>query len=85
MGRGLMSKEKPESKNISNARLNSKFWKIFLTIIAACLTFVAPTYGVYALTHVLKLDFVISMVAGSASFMIGLVLVWYLIKNKVIT
>jgi hypothetical protein len=56
-----------------------------LVIIAALFTFGAP-YAVYVLADVLKIRHLLySMVAGFALFIVGLILLWYLIKNKVIS
>jgi len=65
--------------------LNSRFWKTFLTLLAVFLIFAGPTYVVYALTNVLNMEYMLSMVSGGILFIIGLVLLWYLVKNKVIS
>ncbi|MCK4313269.1 hypothetical protein E3J49_05980 [Candidatus Bathyarchaeota archaeon] len=82
-----MNKKKGESKSEISTRLDlgSKFWKTFLTVLAASLTFAGPTYMVYALTNILKIDYVISMVSGLVLFIAGLALIWYLIKNNTIS
>jgi hypothetical protein len=82
-----MTEEKPESESKTSPRLNlsSKFWKIFLVVVAAFLTFAGPTYVVYVLVNVLDLDYLLSMLSGLALFIAGLVLVWYLIRNKVLS
>lgn len=82
-----MSDKKGKSKSKMSARLDlsSKFWKTFLTVLAAFLTFVGPTYMVYAFINILKIDYFISMSSGIILFIAGLVLIWYLIKNKIIS
>ena len=76
-----MTQEKQSKTGI----LGSKRWKVFLVIIAALFTFGAP-YAVYVLADVLKIRHLLySMVAGSALFIVGLILLWYLIKNKVLS
>ncbi len=65
--------------------MSSKFWKIFLTVLAAFLTFAGPTYMVYVLTNILKIDFFVSMASGIVSFVAGLALILYLIKKKIIS
>lgn len=62
--------------------LSSKFWKTSLTILAALLTFAGPTYGVLVLYNVLEIDYAVSMVTGFILFIVGLALIWYLIKKK---
>jgi len=62
----------------------SKFNKIALTIIAAVLIFVGPTYIPAALSDTLHLDYVVSIVVGAALFIAGLALIVWLIRKKVI-
>ncbi|MEM2995066.1 MAG: hypothetical protein QXI91_03495 [Candidatus Bathyarchaeia archaeon] len=64
--------------------LNSKFWRTLITMLAFSLTFAGPTYVVYVLYIILDVSYVTSMVFGFALFMLGLALIWYLIRNKVI-
>ena len=82
-----MSEETQRNKNRTTVRLDStsRFWKTLLVILAVFLTFIGPTYIVYVLFKILKMDFAISMGSGFALFIAGLVLIWYLIKNKVIS
>jgi len=77
--------EKKEKSKSTRLNLNSKFWKTFLVILAAFLTFAGPTYMVYALLNVFKMNYFVSMASGFALFIAGLVLTWYLIKRKVIS
>jgi hypothetical protein len=81
-----MSEEKQEKKK-SPARFDfgSRFQKTLLVALATLLTFAGPTYVVYASVKILKISYVVSMVSGFALFIIGLVLIWYLIRNKVIS
>lgn len=81
--RESMTKKKAET----SARLNlsSKFWKTLLTVLAAFLTFAGPTYMVYVLMKILKIDYFVSMTSGIVLFVAGLVLIWYLIRNKIIS
>jgi len=82
-----MSDKKGKSKSKISARLDlsSKFWKTLLTVLAAFLTFAGPTYIVYVFINILKIDYFISMSSGIILFIAGLVLIWYLIKNKIIS
>jgi hypothetical protein len=78
--------EKKEKSKSSRLDLNSKFWKIFLVILAAFLTFAGPTYIVYVVfLKILNIDYAVSMAFGFALFIAGLLLIWYLIKRKVIS
>jgi hypothetical protein len=82
-----MNEQKQESKSRNPVRLDlsSKFWKTFLIVLAVFLTFAGPTYVVYALLKVIKMNYFVSMASGFALFTIGLVLIWYLIKRKIIS
>jgi len=82
-----MSEEEQKGKRNQLPRLNldSKFWKTFLFVVAAFLIFAGPTYVVYVLMNVLDISYVFSMISGFALFIVGLVLLWYLIKNKVVS
>jgi len=82
-----MTDKKGKSKSKISARvdLSSKFWKTLLTVLAAFLTFAGPTYMVYVFINILKIDYFISMSSGIILFIAGLLLIWYLIKNKIIS
>jgi hypothetical protein len=67
----------------SRTSSNSKFLKILLVVVAAFCTFGGP-YLVYVLTAALDLSFFVAFAAGFALFFIGLFLVWYLIRAKII-
>jgi hypothetical protein len=81
-----VDKEKTKSKRKASLGFDSssKFWKTFLVILAAFLTFVGPTYMVYLFLNVLDLSWAISMISGFVLFVVGLTLILYLIKRKVI-
>lgn len=76
-----------KKKTGTSARLNlsSKFWKTLLTVLAAFLTFAGPTYIVYALINIMKIDYFVSIASGIVLFVAGLVLIWYLIRKKIIS
>ena len=78
-------KQKDKSRISIGLDLSSKFWKIFLVVLAVFLTFAGPTYVVYALLDVFDMNYFVSMASGFALFLVGLVLIWYLIKRKVIS
>jgi hypothetical protein len=65
--------------------LDSKFWRITLTIIAVFLIFVGPTYIPYLLSDILKVDYIASIVVGAVLFIAGIVMLLFLIRKKVIT
>lgn len=77
--------QKGKSSQSSRLNLNSKFWRAFLFVLAAFLIFAGPTYVVYALMGVLDISYVFSMISGFVLLVVGLVLLWYLIRNKVVS
>ncbi|PMB74068.1 hypothetical protein C0199_01580 [Candidatus Bathyarchaeota archaeon] len=77
-------KSKIEEKKTSRFNWNSKFWRVSLTLLSAFLTFGGP-YVVLALFKALDLDYVVSMVSGFIVFLVGLVLMLFLIKKKVVS
>jgi len=85
--RGSMTEKKGKNKGRTSVRLDlsSDFWRTFLTVLAAFLTFVGPTYVVYVLINILKVDYGISMISGIILFIAGLVLIWYLTRKKIVS
>jgi hypothetical protein len=63
----------------------SKFTKIALTLVAVLLIFVGPTYVPYLMFDVAKIDYFASIGVGAALFIVGLVMLIYLIRKKVIS
>lgn len=80
-----MAQDKEENKTSGKAILASGFRRTLLIIFAALLTFAGPTYVVYVFNNVLKIDYAISIVSGFVLFIVGLAIIWYLIKQKVVT
>jgi hypothetical protein len=79
-----MAKEDQKSGR-SSLNLSSRFLRTFLIVLTVFLIFAGPTYVVYVLLHVLELNYLISMSFGFALFIIGLVLLLYLIKKGAIS
>lgn len=80
-------KKKSKSKGRVSVKLDlsSKFWRTFLVVLAAFLTFAGPTYIVYVFRNILEIEYALSMLSGFALLIVGLILIWYLIKNKIIS
>jgi cytochrome c oxidase assembly factor CtaG len=76
-----MTQEKQQPKT---GLMSSKYLKMLLILIMALLLFGGP-YILYVLYDVLKVRFLISGVIGFGSVLLGLILMWYLIKTKVIS
>ncbi|MCX8150871.1 MAG: hypothetical protein N3D85_05160 [Candidatus Bathyarchaeota archaeon] len=63
---------------------SSKFWRTLLTLVSVILIFAGPTYGIYVLAVILKVNLAVSFATGFILFAVGMMLLWYLLKNKVI-
>jgi hypothetical protein len=77
--------ENEEIKGIDNSFMSSKFGKVFLTIVSVFLVFAGPTYIVYGLGIVLKVDLAASFAVGFVLFIVGLVMMRYLVQKKIIS
>jgi hypothetical protein len=64
--------------------VNSRFMKTTLVIVAVLLIFAGPTYVPYVLSNILSLNYVASVLVGLALLIVGLVLLWFLVRKKVI-
>jgi hypothetical protein len=73
------------NKTVDSSFLNSKIGKVVLTIVSVFLIFAGPTYVVYGLAVIINVDLAASFAVGFVLFIIGLVMMRYLVKNKVIT
>jgi hypothetical protein len=73
-----------KNENLQVSGIDSKFMKIALTIVSAFLIFVGPTYIPYLMADSLKMDYVASVVVGAVLFIVGLGLLVFLIRKKVI-
>jgi len=82
----MTEKKQKEKRRISaKLNLNSQFWKTFLIVLAALLTFAGPTYAVLVFMKIFEINYTFSMISGFALFIAGLLLILYLIKKKVIS
>ncbi len=70
----------PENKGF----MASKYVKMLMVILMAFLLFGGP-YFVYLIYDALGMSFLYAFIAGCTSILLGLVLMWYLIKVKIIT
>ena len=77
--------ENDESDDVGRFDVSSKFWRVFLVIVAVFLIFAGPTYVSYLLFNILKVNYFASIVSGLALFIAGLFLMWFLIRKKIIT
>jgi NADH:ubiquinone oxidoreductase subunit K len=74
--------ENNENEQVNS--LDSKFMKVALMVAAVLLIFVGPTYIPYLLSDILKVDYVASIVVGALLFIVGLVMLVYLYRKKII-
>ncbi len=73
-----------ENVNVEVSGIESKFTRIALIIVSMLLIFVGPTYIPYLMTSV-GIDYFASIGLGAVLFVVGLVMLIYLIRKKVIT
>ena len=73
-----------ENNSIKSIGLNSKFMTILLILSTVFLIFAGPTYVSYFLSEILNLNYIVSTVVGFSLLLLGLFLLYYLIKNKTI-
>ncbi len=64
--------------------LNSKFWRTTLFIVSVLLIFAGPTYVPYAMSDIVHIDYLVSIVVGAALLVVGLILLLFLIRKKII-
>jgi hypothetical protein len=72
------------NENVQVSGIESKFMKVALTIISVFLIFVGPTYVPYLLSDILHVDYIASIAIGAVLFIVGLLMLIYLIRKKVI-
>ncbi len=65
--------------------LNSKFLRVLLVILMVFLIFAGPTYVSYLLFDILNLNYLVSITTGFFLFVAGLLLMWFLIRKKIIS
>jgi hypothetical protein len=73
-----------DNENIQVSGLDSKFMKVVMTVVAVFLMFIGPTYIPFLLSDVLKADYIASIGIGAVLFVLGFVVLIYLIRKKVI-
>lgn len=77
--------EMEEDNNVGRFDVSSKFSRVLLITVTVLLIFVGPTYIPYLLSDVLNVNYVASVVTGFALFIAGLLLMWFLVRKKIIT
>ena len=77
--------ENDEDNSVGRFDVSSKFLRVLLVILTVLLIFVGPTYISYVLSDLLHVNYVASVVTGGALFIAGLLLMWFLVRKKIIT
>ena len=77
--------ENEEKNTVGRFDVSSKFMRVLLTIVTVFLIFAGPTYVSYVLFEILNVNYVASVVSGLALFIVGLLLMFFLIRKKIIT
>jgi hypothetical protein len=76
--------ENSEDQDSGRFDVSSKFWRTTLVIVAVILIFVGPTYVPYLFVDIMKVEYFAAIGTGFVLLIIGLVLMLYLIRKKVI-
>ena len=63
--------------------INSKFMRTLLLILTVLLIFAGPTYVPYVLIS-LNIYYWASVLVGLALLIVGLVLLWFLVRKKIV-
>lgn len=79
-----MAQEKEKNKTTGKTQAAFGFRGALLIIIAAFLTLAGPTYMVYAFNIVLGMDYFVSIASGFIMFIVGLVIIFYLARKKIL-
>lgn len=66
----------PEGMNMRN---------VLLIVLTAILLFAGPTYVIFILVNILKVNYFASLVFGFGLFLIGLALLFRLLRDKLIS
>jgi len=77
--------EMDEDNNVGRFDVSSKFSRVLLILVTVLLIFVGPTYIPYLLSDVLNVNYIASVVTGFALFIAGLLLMWFLVRKKIVT
>jgi hypothetical protein len=64
---------------------NSKFMRVLLILVTVLLIFAGPTYVPYVLSSALDVSSATAMITGFALLIVGLFLMVFLIRKKIIS
>ncbi len=74
-----------QEEDIQVSGMESKFMRVFLIIIGALLVFAGPTYVPYILANVLNLNALAANVVGFVLFIVGIAIIIFLARKKIIS
>jgi hypothetical protein len=74
-----------QEDNVEVSGMESKFMRVFLIVIGALLVFAGPTYVPYILANVLNLNVLAANVVGFVIFIVGILIIIYLARKKIIS
>jgi uncharacterized membrane protein len=74
-----------ENESTGMLDMESKFWRTTLLLVSVVLIFAGPTYVPYVMSDIAHIDYIASTVVGVVLLIVGLVLMWFLVRKKVIT
>jgi cytochrome c biogenesis protein CcdA len=77
--------ERSKNDGTSKFDINTKFMRVLLMILTVVLIFVGPTYIPYLLFDIVHVNYIASIITGFVLFVAGLLLMWFLIRKKIIT
>jgi uncharacterized membrane protein YgdD (TMEM256/DUF423 family) len=71
-------------ENVQVSGIDSKFMKVTLTLVTVILLFVGPTYIPYVMNEA-NINFLVTDAVGGVLFLLGIVMLIYLVRKKVIS
>jgi len=74
---------KSENDSMRTFDTDSKFIKILLVLTTVFLIFAGPTYISFLLSEVFQLNYLASVVIGFSLFLLGLFLIYFLVRKKI--
>jgi flagellar basal body-associated protein FliL len=72
------------NENVQASGLDSKFMKVAMTIVSVILMFGGAIYVPYLLSDIIHVDYAASNVVGIVLFIVGMGMLVFLIRKKVI-
>jgi hypothetical protein len=77
--------ERSKNDGAGKFDINTKFMRVLLMILTVVLIFVGPTYVPYLLVDIAHVNYIASIITGFVLFTVGLFLMWFLMRKKIIT